>query len=59
VVFQAKAGFSLTKPRSLAEVVRKLKFPNNSIMQGAFGNQGQAGSQRILARFEAQKRSNT
>jgi hypothetical protein len=28
--FQAKAGFSLTKPRSLAEVVRKLKFPNNS-----------------------------
>jgi hypothetical protein len=32
-VFQAKAGFSLTKPRSLAEVVRRLKFPNNSINQ--------------------------
>jgi mRNA-degrading endonuclease toxin of MazEF toxin-antitoxin module len=28
VVFQA---FSLTKPRFLMEVVRKLKFPNNSI----------------------------
>jgi hypothetical protein len=33
-VFQAKAGlkqgFSLTKLRFLAEVVQKLKFPNNS-----------------------------
>jgi hypothetical protein len=35
VVFQAKAGlkqgFSLAKPRFLAEVVQKLKFLNNSI----------------------------
>jgi hypothetical protein len=30
--FRLKPGFSLAKPRFLAEVVQKLKFPNNSII---------------------------
>jgi hypothetical protein len=31
--FRLKPGFSLAKPRFLAEVVQKLKFQNNSIQK--------------------------